>query len=105
MPRSIRARASPSNLTSFAAIVVLPKSSLCGLLLGGAVFDHAHDVGLLHDEELLAIDLDLGARPLAEQHAIARPNIERMDLAVLAARPRARRHDFAFHRLFLDRVG
>jgi hypothetical protein len=32
-----------------------------------SLFDHAHDVGFLHDEEVLAVDLDLGARPLAEQ--------------------------------------
>jgi hypothetical protein len=30
----------------------------------------AHDVGLLHDQEFLAVDLDLGARPFAEQHPV-----------------------------------
>ena len=29
-----------------------------------------HDVGLLHDEEVLAINLDLCAGPLAEKHAV-----------------------------------
>ena len=40
---------------------------LGGLLLcGGRAFNHAHDVGLLHDQELLAVDLDFRARPFAE---------------------------------------
>ena len=28
---------------------------------GALLLDHAHDVGLLHDQQLLAVDLDLGA--------------------------------------------
>jgi hypothetical protein len=32
--------------------------------------DDAHDVGLLHDQEILAVEHDLGARPLAEQHLV-----------------------------------
>src|SRR3712207_6882365 len=42
-----------------------------GLLAGGGLLQHAHDVGLLHDEEILAIDPHLGAGPLAEQDAVA----------------------------------
>ena len=37
---------------------------------------HAEDVALLHDEQVLAVDLDLGARPLAEQHAVAGLDVE-----------------------------
>src|SRR5438477_8390036 len=45
---------------------------LSGLLLGsGNVGEDAHDVAFLHDQEILAVDLDLGAGPLAEQHAVA----------------------------------
>ena len=33
--------------------------SLRGLLLGHRLVDDPHDVGLLHDEEFLAVDLDL----------------------------------------------
>src|SRR6266550_2439505 len=45
---------------------------LGGLLLGGGnVSENAHDVALLHDQQLLAVELDLGARPFAEQHAVA----------------------------------
>ena len=47
--------------------------------------DHAHDVGLLHDQEFLAVDLDLGARPLAEQHAVADLQVDRDELAALVA--------------------
>ena len=66
---------------------------------------HAHDVGFLHDHQVLAIELDLGARPFAEQHAVAGLDVERVQLAVLVARAGADGDDFAFHRLFLRRVG
>src|SRR5260221_14611892 len=75
------------------------------LLGGGATLDHAHDVGFLHDDEVLAIELDLGARPLAEQDAVAGLDVERMQRAILAARARTDGDDFAFHRLFLGGVG
>src|SRR5690606_803844 len=32
---------------------------------------HAQDVGFLHDDQVFAVDLDLGAGPLAEQDAVA----------------------------------
>ena len=54
---------------------------------GAGAVDDAHEVGLLHDHELLAIELDLGAGPFAEQHAVAGLDVERLDLAVLAAAP------------------
>ena len=49
------------------------RQPLGGLLAATASRPHAHDVALLHDQELDAVDLDLGARPLAEQHAVAEP--------------------------------
>src|SRR5271156_5837394 len=98
-PRSMRSRASTPNLTSLADIYGFPElilvspeghpqallrvermgvSRLGGFLLGGgSVGEHAHDVALLHDQELLAVDLDLGARPLAEQHAVADLDVDR----------------------------
>src|SRR6266436_1095355 len=79
--------------------------SLSRFLLRGTTLDHAHDVGFLHDDEVLAIELDLGARPLAEQHAVAGLDVERMQGAVLAAGARADGDDLAFHRLFLGGVG
>ena len=67
--------------------------------------DDAHDVALLHDQQLLAVELDLGAGPLAEQDAVAGLDVERLDLAVLVAGARADGDDFALHRLFLGGVG
>src|SRR6478752_1328532 len=113
-PRSILSRASTENLTSLAAIVNVSvklsqdedRAWLGGLLLGrrGLVED-AHDVALLHDQEIDDIDLDLGAGPLTEQHAVADLDVDRDELAgfVAAARPDGR--DFALRRLFLGRVG
>src|SRR5882724_10826081 len=109
MPRSILSRASTENLTSLAAMfsvplmsVDLPASSVAeaahaarrdekrfalrGLLAGGGlVGHHAHDVALLHDEEILAIDLDLGAGPLAEQHLVADFHVQWDQLSGLVA--------------------
>src|SRR5579872_3547596 len=94
-PRSIRSRASPENLTSLAAIF------LSFQLRSG---DHAHDVGLFHDDQLFAVELDLGARPLAEQDAVAFLDVHRHQLAVFAAGAGTARNDLAFHRLFLGGV-
>src|SRR6516164_9201827 len=76
-----------------------------GLLLGDALLDDAHDVALLHDQELFAIDLDLGAGPLAEQHAVANLDVDRDELAVLVAATRPDCDDLALRGLFLRSVG
>src|SRR5882724_10394915 len=102
MPCSIRSRASVPSLMSLAAIIVFLSACLCS---GGAALEEAHDVGLLHDHQLLAIDLDLGARPLPEQHAVAGLDVERLHLPVFPAGTRPDSDDFAFHRLFLGGVG
>src|SRR6202048_2432240 len=75
-PRSILSRASTPNLTSLLAMMCSLKCwgirRLRGLLLGGGkIGENAHDVALLHDQQFLAVELDLGARPFAEQHAVA----------------------------------
>src|SRR5580700_5426545 len=67
--------------------------------------DHAHDVGLLHDQKLVAIELDLGARPFAEQHAVAGLDAHRSKLAGLVAAAGADGDDFALGRLLFDSVG
>src|SRR3546814_16877952 len=54
---------------------------------------------------VLAIDLHFGARPLAEQNAVARLHVQRGHLAIFAARARAYGDDFAFLRLFLRGIG
>src|SRR5215510_5436814 len=87
-PRSMRSRASAENRTSLAAIWFAP---LCRERRSG---DHAHDVGLLHDQEFLAIELDLGAGPLAEQDPVAG--------LVAGARPDG--DDLAFLRLLLGGI-
>src|SRR5271169_5699815 len=102
-PRNMRARASPPNLTSLAAMCRFPSSLwLSGLALGsGLALDDAHDVGLLHDQEFLAIELHLGAGPFAEQDAVAGLDVERNQLAGLVAGAGAGGDDFALHRLLL----
>src|SRR5271155_6067092 len=114
-PRSIRSRASEEKRTSLAAMGLDPsildkETSVLGGLLGGGLgrcraFNHAHDVGLLHDQELLAVDLHLRARPLAEQDAFAGLELGRDEFAVLVAGAGAHGHDFALLRLLLDGVG
>src|SRR6266446_6350024 len=103
MPCSMRARASPLNLSSLAAISVSPW--LSGFLDCDGRVDDAHDVAFLHDHQVFAVELDLGARPFSEQHAVAALDVERVQLAILVARARANGDHFALHRLFLRCVG
>src|SRR5665213_3381230 len=78
---------------------------LSRLLLGsGNVGDDAHDVAFLHDQQLLAVDLDFGARPLAEQHAVTDLEIDRDQLAGLFAATRADGGDVALRGLFLGTI-
>src|SRR4029077_16596516 len=77
-----------------------------GGLLARLGFDqHAHDVAFLHDQEFDAVDLDLGSRPLAEQHAVADLDVDRDELAALVATARAHGDDLALLRFFLGGVG
>src|SRR5918995_5934353 len=93
-PRNNLSRASVEKRTSLAAISLPPvgwkaerKESRSGGLLhvGGPALDDAHDVALLHDQEILAINAHLGAGPLAEQHPVAGLHVQRLDLAGLVA--------------------
>src|SRR3954449_12923737 len=110
-PLSILVRASVENLTSLAAICAVSRyvagltDRSGGLRLGGALLEHAHDVAFLHDQQLVAVELDLGAGPLAEQHAVANLDAHRRQLALVVAGTRANRQDLALHRLFLGGVG
>src|SRR5271154_1105826 len=112
-PRSIRSRASEENRTSLADMVLSPSIVERGFGSGGLLgrfgcdraFDHAHDVGLLHDQELLAVDFDLRARPLAEQDTLARLEFDRRKFATLVACAGSDRNDLALLRLLLDGVG
>src|SRR4051812_24864038 len=114
-PRSMRSRASPEKRTSLAAIVLYPfvglkrreqSKLLGGLLLGRrSALDDAEDVRFLHDQQVFAVDLHFGARPLAEQNAVARLHVQRRQLAVFVLHAGAGRDDFALLRLFLGGVG
>src|SRR5215216_1873435 len=110
-PRSIFSRALAENFTSLAAIGYMPPvlirlrwNGLRGLLGGGGLFDDAHDVGLLHDEEILAVDAHLGAGPLAEQHPVPGLDVEGLDLPALVARAGPDRDDLALLGLLLGGV-
>src|SRR3546814_13268234 len=110
----MRSLASRENFTSFAAMVPYLYFLIGNCVIGWnqpllpsprASADDAEDVALFHDEQVLAIDLHFGARPLAEQNAVARLHVQRGHLAIFAARARAYGDDFAFLRLFLRRIG
>src|SRR5262249_3751136 len=95
-PRSMRSRASLENLTSLAAIGGISAIGLSG--------ENAHDVGLLHDQEFIAIEFHFGARPLAEQHLVAGLELDRDELPGFVATTRANGNDFALHRLFFGGI-
>ncbi len=67
--------------------------------------DDAENVAFFHDNQILAVELDLGPGPLAKQDLVARLKFERRDLAVLSARAGAYGNDFTLLRLLLSRIG
>src|SRR5712671_4914676 len=79
-----------------------PSSNLLRRL--GLALDDPHDIAFLHDDHLFAVELDLGAGPLAEQHPVAGLDVERMELAILAPRARADGDDLALLGLLLGGV-
>src|SRR6266850_2463561 len=97
IPRNNDLRASSSNNNCFAAMVT---HSFCVF----ALFNHAENVVLAHDQVILAIHLDLRAAILADQHAITLLDFKRYELAVLIPLPRADRNDLAFLRLLLGGI-
>src|SRR3546814_141051 len=105
-PRRMPSRASRENFTSLAAMCFLLNLMCledCVRIRRSA--DDPHDVAFLHDQQVFAVELDLGARPLAEQHAVANLDVERNALPVIVARAFANADDFAFAGLFLGAVG
>src|SRR5579864_253593 len=81
-----------------------------GGLLPGLVLDlgfdqHSHDVALFHYEVLDTIDFDLGARPFAEQNAVADLDVDRNELAALVAASGSNGDDLALLRLLLGGLG
>src|SRR5690348_3754365 len=81
-PRNILSRASTPNFTSLEAIFILQclmRQPLASLLASNGLFDHAHDVAFFHDQIFDTVDLDLRARPFAEQHAVANRQVDGND--------------------------
>src|SRR5215218_5696627 len=76
-----------------------------GLLLGLGLDQHPHNVALFHYEVLDAIDFDLGARPFAEQDAVADLDVDRDELAALVAAAGSNSDDLALLWLLLGGVG
>jgi len=72
--------------------------------LHGNVGENAHDVALFHHQEILAVEHDFGARPLAEQHAVADLEVDRDQLAGFVTAARTDGGDFALRGLFLGAV-
>src|ERR1700730_12221728 len=110
-PRSIRSRASEEKRTSLADMMFNPwfevrEQAASGRLFlrGARALDHPHDVGLLHDQKVLADDLDFGAGPFAEQHPVARFEFEWRQLAALVTGSRPDGDDLALLRLLLGCV-
>jgi hypothetical protein len=76
------------------------------LLLGfRAVLDDRKDLVLAHDQILLAVELDLLPRVLAEQDRVAGLDVERQALAFVGRLAVAGRDDAALLRLLLGGVG
>jgi hypothetical protein len=77
------------------------REGLGGLFRSSSFEQHPHQVAFLHDHVLDAVELDLGPRPLAEQHPVADLDINRDELAALIATTRADGNDLSFLRFFL----
>src|ERR1019366_4270735 len=67
--------------------------------------DDAQDVAFLHDEQVIAVDLDLGAGPLSEEDAVAGLDVEGGELAGFIATTGTHSDDLTFLRLLLDGIG
>src|SRR5262249_22397746 len=80
---------------------LLPRS--CGLALGSAGENSEHFL-FAHDDVIFAIQLDLGARVLAKQDAVAFLHIERTNLALFVDLAFARGDNFALLRLLLSTI-
>src|SRR5690348_13093396 len=78
---------------------------LSGLGLGLAFDQHPHDVALFHYKVLDTIDFDFGARPFAEQDAVADLDVDRDQLAAIVAAARTNGDDLALLRFLLGGVG
>src|ERR1044072_9254886 len=90
--------------TEKAAAVVRLLAALLAARGRARPLDDAEDFVLAHDEVLLAVELDLGAAVLAEEHAVALLHVEPDAGAVVLALALADGDDLALLRLLLRRV-
>src|SRR5688500_10441239 len=119
-PSTMRARASPPKTTSFAAMFSYSRYSVQLVSWGQSSqplraclvcparslgFDHCEQVVFLHDQQLVAVDLDGLARVLAEQDAVADLDVHGDQVALVALLARADGQNFALIRLFGGVVG
>jgi hypothetical protein len=79
--------------------------TLRDLFLGHGLDHHAHDIALLHDQEFGVVDLDLGARPFAEQHPVTDLEVDRDDPAGFVAPAGTDGDDLALAGLLLGGIG
>src|ERR1700674_1724639 len=93
----------PSRL-GLRPILKTTNSESGGFLAKYRLGEHPHDVAFLHDQILDALDLDLGARPLAEQHPVAGLDVDRDQFARLVAPAGPDGDDLALLRLFLGGI-
>src|SRR5437868_10916660 len=112
-PRMMRSRASRLNFTSLAAIW-LPFQSVgfvncvrrsVTIPSRLASTNNSQNVAFLHDDEVLTVDLHLGARPFAEQDLVAGLDVQRRHLALFGLGASTDGDDFALLRLFLGGIG
>src|SRR6188474_2575273 len=68
-------------------------------------FDDREDVFLFHDEIILAVELDLLARVLAEEDQVASLDVGRLARAIISDLAGAGGDDLALLRLFLRAIG
>src|SRR6059036_830743 len=111
-PRSRAARPSSLNRTCFGILMLLLDRAReltghrgpVGLAVRARLLDDREHVLFLHDQVLLLVHLDLGARVLAEEDAVVGLHVQRDLLAVLRHFPVAHRDDLALLGLFLRGV-
>src|SRR5438034_11687339 len=93
----------------WAHLTVSSRTRICrahsgGLLFGVGLDQHPHNVALFHDEVLGVLDFDLGARPFAEQDAVADLDVDGDELATLFASAGSNGDDLALLWLLLGGV-
>src|SRR5438034_8390445 len=92
-----------------ARLTVSSRTRICrahsgGILFGVGLDQYPHNVALFHDEVLDVIDFDLGARPFAEQDAVADLDVDGDELATLVASAGSNGDDLALLWLLLGGV-